>query len=152
MIFYFLFKINLSVNFSLLGHLDLDLELDDDLLLQPTARESNAYTPTFEPIQPPTTSIRTIATDFDPRQPLFFPLTPSIGEFSTKGQKKDIYDVVRMSGWSWRDPAAGFWRTESEEEIRTRWKEVKVELTRDWKRRWREARKMRKRRGGSYLD
>ena len=47
------------------------------------------------------------------------------------------------------DPrSTGFYRTENGEEIVKRWEEVKGDLTRDWKKRHREAVKSRRRRGG----
>jgi len=110
------------------------LELDDEVLAQaiappPPSRSfaltSHSTSPTIHnPI------------DFDPKQPFFFP-----GDLPTKAQ-------TRKDGWNWRDPVVGFWRTETEDDIRKKWTEERAELTRTWKRRWREAVKMRKRRGG----
>lgn len=57
---------------------------------------------------------------------------------------KDTLDVAREKGWDWR----GFCRTQTTEEIKQRWESQKVELTKDWKRRHREAIKSRRRRGG----
>jgi hypothetical protein len=42
----------------------------------------------------------------------------------------------------------GFWRQETDEEMRTYWEEHHLDLTREFKRRHREAVKRRKRRGG----
>lgn len=42
----------------------------------------------------------------------------------------------------------GFWRCETEEEVKENWDENHLELTREFKRRHREAVKRRKRRGG----
>jgi hypothetical protein len=83
--------------------------------------------------------------DLDHKQSLFFPASTGI---PTRGRLKDVYGVAMERGWNWRDPAVGFWRTEGEEEIRAKWEIDKVELTRGWKKRWREAHKTRKRVGG----
>ena len=45
-----------------------------------------------------------------------------------------------------------FTRTEDEEEIRARWEAARGELTREWKRRHREAVKSRRRRGGERVE
>ena len=45
-----------------------------------------------------------------------------------------------------------FTRTEDEEEIRARWEVARGELTREWKRRHREAVKSRRRRGGERVE
>jgi hypothetical protein len=60
--------------------------------------------------------------------------------------------VAKENGWSWRDPNVGFFRSGTEEEIRARWESEKVELTREWKRRWREAGKVNRRRRGGGGD
>jgi hypothetical protein len=144
--------------FSLLGHLDLDLELDDEFAIQTSMRTHptslNLASDLVDKPMPASTKTSHLTThiNLDPKLPLFFPRGSSIGNAPTKGQIKDIFDVVIKNGWSWRDPAVGFWRTQTEEDIRKRWDETKVELTRDWKKRWREAGKMKKRRGGGDLD
>src|ERR1700722_13756832 len=76
--------------FSLLGLLNLDLELDDEVLAQaiappPPSRSfaltSHSTSPTIHnPI------------DFDPKQPFFFP-----GDLPTKAK-------TRKEGGNWRDP------------------------------------------------
>jgi len=131
--------------------LDLDLELEDEepfpaALLPPAAPV---------PVQPlaltqsssTRTSLPYSQIVLDSSQPLFFPL--SAEEKTDKHRKvklKDIMDVFREKGLDPR--STGFHRTESSEEIAKRWEEVKGDLTRDWKRRHREAVKSRKRRGG----
>jgi len=65
-----------------------------------------------------------------------------------KKRWKDVFDSAKERGWNWRDPAVGFWRNESEAEIRGKWESEKVELTRSWKKRWHEAFKMRRRVSG----
>jgi hypothetical protein len=82
---------------------------------------------------------------------LFFPLSKEERANRPRNSKlKDILDVFREKGL---DPqSTGFYRTESSEEIVKRWEEVKGDLTRDWKRRHREAVKSRRRRGGTDGD
>ena len=133
--------------FSLLNQLDLDLELEDEepfpTALLPPAAQSLAITPSLTTRSTlPHTQIT-----LDASEPLFFPL--STEERSNKHRNtrlKDIMDVFREKGL---DPqSTGFYRTESSEEIVKRWEEAKGDLTRDWKRRHREAVKSRRRRGG----
>jgi hypothetical protein len=56
-------------------------------------------------------------------------------------------DVGKDNGWN-----AHFYRTETDDEIRAKWENEKVDLTREWNRRWREAGKVRRRRGGADGD
>lgn len=144
-----------TVGFSLLGHLDLDLELDDELPFAipetiPAAEESRPsapYTPSFIVPSVPSQNTGYSAPQLNSRQALFFPLPPSSG-LSTKARPKDLFDVARENKWSWRDPNIGFYRTGTDEDIKKKWEEEKVELTREWKRRCREAGKVSRRRTG----
>ncbi|KAJ7643832.1 hypothetical protein FB45DRAFT_282589 [Roridomyces roridus] len=147
-----------EVGFSLLSHLDLDLELDEELahVIPSTTAESDQKTASLQ--LPPTAQIHTtfispsshVQITLDPKQPLFFPLpssfpfaTPSSSSFNTKARQQDILDVGKDNGWN-----AHFYRSETDEEIRKKWEEQKAELTRGWNKRWREAGKVRRRRGG----
>ncbi|KAJ7694599.1 hypothetical protein B0H17DRAFT_1159120 [Mycena rosella] len=144
-----------DAGFSLLGHLDLDLELDDELGLGvPTDHTpAAARYPQFEreiAAAAPGYAAHTL----DPKQALFFPLPTSFSSsseagmgFSTKARLRDVLDVGKDYGWG-----AHFCRTESEEVIRAKWEEGRGELTQGWKRRCREAGKVRKRRGGGDGD
>ncbi|KAJ7464418.1 hypothetical protein FB451DRAFT_438606, partial [Mycena latifolia] len=140
-----------DAGFSLLGHLDLDLELDDDMA---------QIIPSGEPEQLQEAAPQFAATfvtpshahiTLDPKQPLFFPLPTSFssapGLTSTKARQRDILDVGKDNGWN-----AHFCRTETDDEIRAKWESEKGELTREWNRRWREAGKVRRRRGGGDGD
>ncbi|KAF7310083.1 hypothetical protein MIND_00381600 [Mycena indigotica] len=131
--------------FSLLGHLDLDLDetqfADLTTTKAPTPRESQptlVFVPANIAAHAPIT--------LDPKQPLFFPLPSSFSDDTNlKARQRDIIDVAKDAGWS-----AHFCKTETDEEIRTKWEAEKIELTRDWTRRWKEAGKMqRRRRGGA---
>lgn len=79
----------------------------------------------------------------DTSLPFFFPLSDE-DRAAIKGRGRDHLDVMRERGWDWQR----FCRTQTSEEIRQRWEAQKGELTRDWKRRHREALKSRGRRGG----
>ncbi|KAI0676098.1 hypothetical protein C8Q78DRAFT_1075035 [Trametes maxima] len=122
-----------EAGFSLLGHLDLDLELEDDTPFDlPAVVATVAPSEPLRPIQPVVAQVSRTAA-LDPSSPLFF---PSEGA-PTRNRALDPTN--------WR---AWFYRTDSQEAIRQRWEESKGELTAGWKRRHREAVKSRRRRGG----
>ncbi|GLB41442.1 putative peptide hydrolase [Lyophyllum shimeji] len=132
-----------DAGFSLLGHLDFDLELDEEVPFavtvdEPTQVQDLTPAPVASLALPSSTSTHAQVLHLDPKAPLFFPLPGSSASGGTK-RPKDILGAAKEGGWSWRDPAVGFFRTETEDEIRKRWEEKKGELTREWKRRWREA-------------
>ncbi|KDQ32715.1 hypothetical protein PLEOSDRAFT_164921 [Pleurotus ostreatus PC15] len=147
------------VGFSLFGNLGVDLELDDDFQypveVQPVPAAEPEY---FRQVAQPTVvagSMTRQTTMLDSKKPLFFPLSSSFHfqgsdaskVHSIRAKAKDIFDVATERGWNWRESNSGFWRTETDEQIKKRWEDQKVELTRDWRRRWREAGKLRRRRG-----
>ncbi|KZT21154.1 hypothetical protein NEOLEDRAFT_1158301 [Neolentinus lepideus HHB14362 ss-1] len=146
--------------FSLLGHLDLDLELDEDFSIPLGTADEGVEQPPVAPVHvpltiPPQSRSRNQPLTLDPTQPLFFPLPLSSSTGKGKGKAKDFLDVFEERGWGIGDFArreeeedGGKW----EEEARKRWEEEKGELTRGWKRRWREAGKVRRRRGGGDGD
>ncbi|KAF9649970.1 hypothetical protein BDM02DRAFT_3179499 [Thelephora ganbajun] len=138
-------------DFSLLNQLDLDLELEDEepfptALLPPVAPVA-VQPPTVAPSSTTRVSLPHAQITLDASQPLFFPLSAEERANKHRNPKlKDIMDVFKEKGL---DPkSTGFYRTESSEEIVKRWEAVKGDLTRDWKRRHREAVKSRRRRGG----
>jgi len=118
----------------LLGALDADIELDEELdipLAPPPIKQ------TYEPaaaLQPLAASKKS---HFDPDAsiPLFF---PTFG----KGGKDAMKEDTEHDGY------VGFWKQETDEEMKQIWENDKVELTRDWKKRYRDGKKQRKRRGG----
>ena len=71
-----------------------------------------------------------------------------------RARPRDVFDIAKDNGWYWRDSKVTFYRTGTEEDIRQHWEEVKVDLTRAWKKRWREAGKTSRRRkaGGDDGD
>ncbi|KAI9448860.1 hypothetical protein BJY52DRAFT_1428421 [Lactarius psammicola] len=118
--------------FSLINNLDLDSELDLDMdlnLNEPAFPNAAAPAPvatssrSAASITVPTTQHRAL----DSSLPFFFP---------QKGQVRGVR----------------FARTEDEVQIRARWEAARGELTREWKRRHREAVKSRRRRGGERVD
>ncbi|KAF8489972.1 hypothetical protein F5888DRAFT_1808403 [Russula emetica] len=127
--------------FSLIGHLNLDseLELDLDLGFDESAFTNNGSWPASVPTSDPITTTRPAATPTPTRQiktnsldttlPFFFPQTSKGGGYARNFKVK-------------------FARTEDETQIRARWEAARGELTREWKRRHREAVKSRRRRGG----
>lgn len=121
----------------------MDLELDENVFV-------NSYIPSELPAQvtpaDPVTLPAAISTvSLDPQKPLFFPLASSYASSSSlasmKARQRDIFDVAKDNGWNISLSASG-------DEIRARWESEKAVLTREWKRRWREAGKVRRRRGG----
>ncbi|CAK5267861.1 unnamed protein product [Mycena citricolor] len=137
-----------DIGFSLLGQLELDLELDDELAhILPSTPQAPS---TAQPI--PAAQIAAVSLPsrtraqitLDPKQPLFFPLPTSFqsGLGSTKARQRDILDVGKDNGWN-----VHFVRNETDDEIRKKWEEQKGDLTREWNRRWREAGKVKRRRG-----
>jgi hypothetical protein len=130
--------------FSLIGHLNLDSELDLDLDLDldepafadngPAAASISASDPTTARLAaPPAPAQQSKAHSLDTTLPFFFPQT------STTNSKGGGYG---------RNVKVKFARTEGEAQIRARWEAARGELTREWKRRHREAVKSRRRRGG----
>jgi len=118
----------------LLGALDADIELDEELdipLAPPPIKQ--AYEPAAA-LQPLAASKKS---HFDPDAsiPLFF---PTFGKGGKDAMKEDTE----------KDGYVGFWKQETDEEMREIWENDKVELTRDWKKRYRDGKKQRKRRGG----
>ena len=128
--------------FSILGHLDLDLELDSEVPFfdeQPTS--THDQTPAYAPL-PSTTHpnhFSQASTVLNPKQALFFPYPQQQQGMINKVRQKDIFDLIKDNHWNWRDPLVGFYRTGTEGDIRKRWEEGKGDLTKEWKKRWREA-------------
>jgi len=150
-----------EAGFSLLGHLDLDIDFDEDLpfLTEQSTQQPQQPTPAASILAPLPAPI-TLQTQtsqaplvLDPKQALFFPI---LSQDHTGGihraRQRDVFDLVKDNGWNWRDPAVGFYRTGTEEDIRKRWEESKGDLTRDWKRRCREAGKVNRRKRGGADD
>ncbi|TBU47466.1 hypothetical protein BD309DRAFT_855893 [Dichomitus squalens] len=122
-----------EAGFSLLDHLDLDLELEDDLPFDvPAPAPSAAPVQPLAAIQPPANHVFHTTT-LDTSRPFFFPVDHG-------GGKRNVHDPTNWRTW--------FYRTDTPEAIRARWEEAKGELTAGWKRRHREAIKSRRRRGG----
>lgn len=100
----------------------LELDLEDEPIFDTQAV-------TDAPVDPPPS----IA--FTPRQTSFFPDAKShLLDFPGKGKDFNFFCV------------------DNDEEIERRWEESRVELTRGWKKRWREAGKTRRRLGIATAD
>ncbi|KAG7088540.1 hypothetical protein E1B28_012522 [Marasmius oreades] len=140
-----------DVGFSLLDHLDLGRDEEDDLdmgpfMMIPQGTEgeiSNVTGATDSQVQPvnapavaSTISKSSIhqRINLDPKTPLFFPKLETL--FTTTTTKGSLVSPSPL------------YQSQTEEQIRQRWEENKVELTRGWKKRWREAMKVKRRRGG----
>ncbi|KAJ7648587.1 hypothetical protein DFH06DRAFT_1476105 [Mycena polygramma] len=138
-----------DVGFSLLGHLDLDLELDEEMTHALPSAVPEHVSETAPQLATTFVTPSQAHITLDPKQPLFFPLPTSFspGFSSTKARQRDILDVGKDNGWN-----AHFCRNETDDEIRAKWENEKVDLTREWNRRWREAGKVRRRRGGGDGD
>ncbi|KAJ3848724.1 hypothetical protein EV368DRAFT_48734 [Lentinula lateritia] len=131
--------------FSLLNHLDLELDdnLDLDMVPFPTSVPAAIDE---QPLQPPASATISVSRPvhqyhstqpaqpitLDPSKPLFFPR--SITLFASNASSSPFY------------------HHQTPEEIQKRWEENKVELTRGWKKRYREAGKVKRRRGGGVED
>ncbi|KAH9964306.1 hypothetical protein BJV74DRAFT_799681 [Russula compacta] len=141
--------------FSLINHLDLDSELDLDFD-EPAPFANNAPAPALASI-PPTSDRITTATrsgtnatapkhmhqskSLDVTLPFFFlqnsnSNSNSNSNLNSKGHGNNMRRRVMFA------------RTDDEAQIRARWEAARGELTREWKRRHREAVKSRRRRGG----
>ncbi|THU80943.1 hypothetical protein K435DRAFT_785238 [Dendrothele bispora CBS 962.96] len=132
--------------FSLLNHLDLELDEDVDLGIDfaPSAPAISAEpnqdpVPSFTaPTVLPSTSATTATNKnsrsrapivLDPKKPLFFPRSISLAAGAQAA-------------------SSPFYEKPTEEQIQQRWEDSKLELTRAWKKRWKEAGKIRRRKGG----
>ncbi|KAH9957000.1 hypothetical protein BC827DRAFT_1385759 [Russula dissimulans] len=123
----------LPLGFSLIGHLNLDSELDFDLDEPAFANGAPMRASTSHSVSYPTAATPSVITPattqrskkaLDTTLPFFFPQN-----------LKNPNGHVRFA------------RTEDEAQIRSRWEAARGELTREWKRRHREAVKSRRRRG-----
>ncbi|KZO92915.1 hypothetical protein CALVIDRAFT_567015 [Calocera viscosa TUFC12733] len=127
--------------------LDLELDdLDDDPTLAPPILHAPTYAASMPTQRTRTTYEPTDAqkTDFS-SYPLFFPTWDQGGNpvenHTTLGGRrkpKTFWDVVREKGWM------DGWKRETEDEARQRWEEVRGQLTQEWKKRSREARRRKK--------
>jgi hypothetical protein len=134
---------NVSVlGFSLLGHLNLDLEIDNEEII-PVVTESQSIESNYLSCQHPSSTMTPSQEIFDPEQPLFFPMFQE-ARSTGRGKGKDLTGIMKDRIFDWRE---GFFRTESSADIAKRWEITRGELTRDWKRRHREAARSQRRRG-----
>lgn len=150
--------------FSLLSSLPLDLDLDP--ASDPTLSASlpipaplpASHTSAARASQPEMASSGTTMTATfkpDPSVPYFFPFLHLSQAERAKGPKlqaKSVMELERekvseMGESGMGRVTGGFWRTQTEEEMQARWETDHLELTREYKKRHREAVKRRRRRG-----
>ena len=133
-------------SFSLLANLDPDLEFDElDVPLAPELRpEAADELAPLEPLQPGASVAGLF--DADPEISLFFPSASTFvpGTDVARKGKDGFVDEMEKDGWR------GFWQAEDEtdESMKEIWNRDRGELTKEWKKRHREAKKHRRRRGG----
>ncbi|KAF9039685.1 hypothetical protein BDZ89DRAFT_1213184, partial [Hymenopellis radicata] len=145
--------------FSLMDHLGLDFEMDDDEALLPFTQPIATDAPHPIPDDPQAMSVP-IAVSFqsnillDPKKPLFFPLASSFPSAPTapKARTSDLFDVARERQWTTGLLSTGGYHRTTTEEIKGWWEENKGELTKGWKKRFREASKLKRRRGAGGGD
>ncbi|KAK0202997.1 hypothetical protein DFS33DRAFT_1344195 [Desarmillaria ectypa] len=142
--------------FSLMGHLNLDFEMDEEVTFPMTVAEMpiQETLPTVEVVPTPIPASSHLV--LDPKKPLFFPLAssfPTSEPSASRPRVKDFFDVAREKHWTTSlSSTGGFHRMATEEDIRQRWEESKGELTRGWKKRVKDAGKMKRRRGAVADD
>ncbi|ORX35300.1 hypothetical protein BD324DRAFT_632243 [Kockovaella imperatae] len=129
---------------SLLAHLGEDIEMDEafDVPLTTTGPVTTADATEDSPMEmyEPAARAKFIP---DPSEPLFYPTF----EPHLQSRVKDLFTSDR------EDPSfKGFWAQETDAEMREIWDRDKLNLTREWKRRHREAKKHRRRKGGGAMD
>ncbi|KIY63892.1 hypothetical protein CYLTODRAFT_493552, partial [Cylindrobasidium torrendii FP15055 ss-10] len=142
-----------EARFSIAGHLGLDFEMDDDEIPGFAFDQADSATADAIPvpveITAPALPSRP-AVVFDPKAAFFFPCS------SKRAGQRDVRDLAREKGWTrWAGSKGlleGFWRVDDEAEIRKQWEEARGELTQGWKKRSKEAGKLRRRRGGGGAD
>ncbi|KAL4079765.1 hypothetical protein J3A83DRAFT_4368607 [Scleroderma citrinum] len=153
-------------SFTLLGHLDLDLELEDVL---PVAHPVPAPAPSHHVIRqsipavhvPTTTKHHRLHTvTLGSTQPLLFPLPESLpyplSSLATNTHPRVpciLFPNPNSRSLQIKDvlpPSNAFTRSQdtTAESIREQWERDKVSLTHEWKKAWREARGSRRGRGG----
>lgn len=170
---YFVFP----ASFSLVNHLDLELDLDleADILgisAPPGAPQDNNHPsqPTLsvpQIVEIPTTSSSAKARSrvtLDPSLPLLFPSPDSLPHSHTSSSKPTTTthrhscvlfpSTPRVRGFHPLPPSITFTRSpqDTPESIRERWEKDKVSLTHEWKKAWREARGSRRGRAGTGGD
>jgi len=168
-----LYSRTLTASFSLLGHLGLDLELEEDILAlaPPAPAASPSHQPIPQPIPTSTQHIHVPTTTkhhrsqpvtLDSSRPLLFPLPESLpypltpSPSATRTQAR--VPCILFSNPNPRPsqtinslpPSSAFTRSPdaTAESIREQWERNKVALTHAWKKAWREARGGKRGRGG----
>ncbi|CED82466.1 hypothetical protein [Phaffia rhodozyma] len=149
-----------TTSFSLGLDLDIDAEAEDPTLtaslptpapLAPSLSTSHHRLATFVNNQTSSHAPSTASFRPDTEVPYFFPFLHLEQTERAKGPKVQAKSVLEVESGKPR-PVPGFWRVDTEEQAQQRWETEHLELTREYKRRHREARKRRNRRGGAEDD
>ncbi|GJJ06473.1 hypothetical protein Clacol_000665 [Clathrus columnatus] len=135
--------------FSLMAGLDLDLELDLDPAFdfsKPTETQVSGFIQAQSAPEPSTPFYHHDGFTLDPRYPLFFPQPDN-------PRRKDLLTIAETQGWKFHrtddSELTGAPPATRRETIRKQWDDAKGDLTREWKKRSREAVKARRRRFGA---
>ncbi|KAG8994861.1 hypothetical protein FRB94_009638 [Tulasnella sp. JGI-2019a] len=139
--------------FANLSDVDVDLEDLEDLDLneqEPVTQVKSAPVISSLPPTVETTSL------FDPNAPFFFSLPRDEngianlpGDNRRGPRPRDLIDVLKVEGWNATTGASGgFWRTETDEEIRKQWEESREHLSQLTRRRHRDAVRRKRRHAG----
>ncbi|KAF8585283.1 hypothetical protein K439DRAFT_1660344 [Ramaria rubella] len=125
-----------EAGFSVLAGLgDLEFDFDFDPAFEMDIATPIVPVPTLHTTVPNETPVQQGYLTLDSSLPFFFPQPGN-------PRAKDLFSLARTEGWE-------FGRTGDSDAIRKRWDETKGALTRDWKKRARDAVKSRRRRYGA---
>ncbi|KAG8843419.1 hypothetical protein FRB96_004052 [Tulasnella sp. 330] len=135
-----------EAGFSIFANLtdaDVDLDLEDLDLNEQEPIAQTKSTPVVRSL-PPAVETSTL---LDPNAPFFFPLPRDEnglvnlpGDNRRGPRPRDLVDVLKVEGWNATIGASGgFWRTETDEEIRKQWEESREHLSQLTRRRHRDA-------------
>lgn len=144
-----------------MASLGADVEMDEELDIPLSTTQAGKKVDELELLQF-TTGVQGLF-DSSASIPYFFPPANSV--------IPQEYRQTETAGAGGRGPAGGgagarnayeedtqkedwtsFWRQETDEEMKAIWEKDRLELTREWKKRHREAKKHRKRRGGNGAE
>lgn len=126
---------------------NLDLDLDEELNFEPDDDQAPTAIPISASLHSTNGSGASLAKqpsglDFDPDTPFFFPAAARRSGESVSSTRPDVYDVLRTTTTSSVQP---FYRTATEDEIRSRWQEARGQLTSDYRKRHKDALRKKKR-------
>ncbi|WVW82063.1 hypothetical protein I302_104068 [Kwoniella bestiolae CBS 10118] len=162
-----------SGGFSLLANLGEDIELDEDMDIPLPFPSVDVETQQNQEEElaplPLNQSSGRGKIKFDPSSsdiPLFFTLPSEAGSGTRKGESRNLYDELHsgiptttINEYGEEEEGEnvvlpGFSRQvgENDESMKSKWENEKLELTQGWKKRFREARKSKRRKGGEEVE